>query len=103
MLRTGAVGKKILRTQKGTEPSPKANELNRIGIGELFTEQFGVYPKVTKAFLKILRAGTKGLNYERQVDDNTGGGNVYVFGPEFPKDTYGYERDHCNDGGGPEL
>jgi hypothetical protein len=35
------------------------------------------------------------LNYVRK-----GGGNAYVFGPAFPKDTYCYEGDHDNDGGG---
>jgi hypothetical protein len=60
VLRFGAVGKRILRTHVGKEPSPKdynpspkANERIRIGIGEIFTEQIDVYLKVTKAFLKI--------------------------------------------------
>ena len=156
VLRTGAVGKRILRAQKGTEPSrggltdrykrnlsqnlamsgladrynrnvnqnlpmedrrfvagmpaysamrrdhlnrEPPNELIRIGIGEILTEQLGIYLQVTKAFLKILRAGTNG-SYERQDDDNNGAGNAYVFGPKFPKDTYRYEGNHYNDGGG---
>ena len=97
VLRSGAVGKRILGVQKGKGPSRKANDLICIAIGEPNTEQYGVYLKVTKAFLKILRATTKVLKFEKGDDGNMSGGNAYVFGPKFP---YDYEGGHRNEDGG---
>ena len=96
VLRSGAVGKRILGVEKGKGPSRKANDLICIAIGELDTELYGVYLKVTKAFLKILQATTKVLKFEKGDNGNMTGGNAYVFGPKFPMDTYDYEGGHRN-------